>query len=1108
MTLHPIVAQIDPNDAQRPAVLARDRDVVVTAGAGTGKTRTLVARYLSLLADDVPLRSIVAITFTRKAAREMRNRVRAEMRRYLQRAELTPDEQQRWSERYSELDAARIGTIHALCTEILRAQPAEASLDPRFEVLDEGQAAILRAQALDQTLAWAADQTQVVILFELLGELGLRQLLSELLSRRLEVASLFSTLPADPWPLWEAALVEPLQAFVDDPAVQAGFVELTALATDGTLDRAAARRDALVEPLREVMARWQAIMAARGADEWETISGHLGPLRANLKQKGSQKNWQPAMPKDTIAELQTVFDEIVPSWLKGGDLGLDHRWAEAWPAVRLASARLIAIYQTLKEERQALDFDDLEWRALQLLQQHPTVRQRWQAEIQALLVDEYQDTNHRQRDLVNVLNDDRGKLFIVGDAKQSIYRFRGADVTVFRHERQRIAADSGVGFALATSYRAHRRLVEGLNALLRPVLGEGEDPERPFREPFAPLDHDRVEPRFGLEEPFIELHLALGSKSDGALAHAARGLADRLMALVAADAELTYGDIAILCRASGSFAAYENALDAAGIPYVTVAGRGFFDRPEIRDLLNALRALADPTDDLALVGLLRSPVFGFTDMELYQVAQARALSSSQTVWEALQQYNVEKASRAKAIIGDLHGRSGRLPVADVLKDFLDETDYRAALVQAGQARAARNVDKLLVDAHTSGLVALDQFLEYVTQLRAAAPREGEARATTGEAVRIMSVHAAKGLEFPIVVVGDAGYDRHARPNLILDDRLGLAVPLSDEAGATSVLYQRLLQQESEAEAAEADRLLYVAATRAEELLIFSGVLRLTGSQKPGWLSGWLKQIAGPIGLADTTIPYDEEGERALALDLHIEQTPVRALVYEPGYQAGQTAVAAEAPVSAGAFTAALLTPLPDLPAGDRALTVRREEEQPWDVLPSTEQPGAPAVTVGHLVHLALEHWRFGGPGFNTWLEGHARSRGLIHAGQVDDALLRARRLLERFTDTPLFAEIEAAPQRFHEIAVEIPALDNNVLPAGRTSRHRVIDLLYQHQGRWKLIDFKTDEVTQEAEIDKWDQYQYQLTEYRHAIRYLLGEAPEALLCFLDYEGEVRLFPSQ
>jgi ATP-dependent helicase/nuclease subunit A len=197
--LHPIVAQMAPSPEQLPAIVSRCRDVVVTAGAGTGKTRTLVARYLSLLAEGLPLRAIVAITFTNKAAREMRNRVREEMHRYLRHANLGLEERRTWLEYYSELDAARIGTIHGLCSEILRAHPAEARTDPLFNVLDEGQTNLLRAAAVRDTMAWASDAEEVVNLFALLGERRLQDTLDSLLRQRLRHGRRFRARRTTSW---------------------------------------------------------------------------------------------------------------------------------------------------------------------------------------------------------------------------------------------------------------------------------------------------------------------------------------------------------------------------------------------------------------------------------------------------------------------------------------------------------------------------------------------------------------------------------------------------------------------------------------------------------------------------------------------------------------------------------------------------------------------------------------------------------------------------------------------------------------------------------------------------------------------------------------------
>jgi len=1105
-----IVAQMDPNEEQRPAIQARGQDVVVTAGAGTGKTRTLVARTLSLLAEGVPLRSIVAITFTNKAAQEMRHRIRDEMRDYLQRPDLSREEWRRWDNAYNDLDAARIGTIHSLCTEILRAHPAEAAIDPRFETLDEGQAGILLAQAIEEAMAWAADDELAVTLYALLGEWSLRSTLEDLLKDRLTARAAFEGMAADPWPTWENQLVPPYKNFVADRRVVDAFAELTALRTDGTLARAEAQGDALAEPLSQLLDQWDAIQAAREKDDWAAVSVIVGELRGNMKLVGTKGAWSPADPKAILKELRDLYEELLPPWARGKiNLALDRLWAEATPAMGRLFDQAIAAYDRRKGERQALDFDDLEDKALRLLRDDPAARRRWQQEVSAILVDEYQDTNNRQRDLVNLINGDQGNLFIVGDAKQSIYRFRGAEVAVFREERGRIEAAGGQGYTLAKSYRAHRELIAGLNDLLRPVLGDEEDPDRPWREPFAPLNHHRQEPALGQEAPFVELHLTVGSKGDGALHRAALALANKLAELVEAPkSALEYGHIAILCRASTSFSAYEDAFDQLGLPYLTVAGRGFYDRPEIRDLLNALRALDDPSDDLALVGLLRSPALGFSDADLYDLGRRWSEAGrSASLWGFLQLDSDGPWIGAVDLIKHLHNQSGRIPAATLLKAFLDETHYRAALLAAGYSRPARNVSKLLNDAHTSGLVSVREFLDYVNGLVSGAAREGEARATAGDVIRIMTVHAAKGLEFPVVVIGDVNYDRGSRYGLLLDSRLGAHPPLTDEEGRRAGIYSLLRQREADQESAESDRLLYVAATRAQEKLILNGCLRLVGGGKPGYLKGWLKDLAGPLGLDNLSLAgYDENGDRAHHFELGERAPPIGCTVYEPHFPVSSiTAPTAEAGEEFEEWSPHFIEPVE---AGRQTMdeATRQRQMEPsqrvWRVIPDARRPTAPAWIVGKLVHEAIRAWSFPGPQFDRWVPARARELGLLDNARLGDAIGRAETLLRRLKAHPLFTELEAAERRLHEVPYSLANEDGRL-------EQGVIDLLYLKDGLWTVIDFKTDRVKDAAEFaNSTDhrKYRRQLVRYGSAVSQLTGRSPRTVLCMLNYAGGIYLEP--
>jgi ATP-dependent helicase/nuclease subunit A len=1155
---HPIVTQMRPSTEQESAIWERGRDVVVTAGAGSGKTRTLVARYLALLAEGCTLRGAIAITFTEKAAREMRNRVRDEIRRYLETPGLSEVERDRWQDLYSALDAARIGTIHGLCSEILHSHPAEAPVDPRFEVLDEGQANLLRRQAVDETMAWVAEDPGLVRLFELLGERGLRDALDTLLRQRLDAATAFSRMPEDVLAHWRAASTARQTETLRDLLSSADWQAAAATVREA----AAVRADDLLE-----IQRHSASAALREADTSTRLADRLSALArlgAIRLQGGGAKAWPGG--KAQLEEVRRALKTLREAWNSARILQLsltpqDEALAAAMPALHACFGFGCDRYATLKRERQALDFDDLEAGALALLETNAAVRARWQDEAAAILVDEFQDTNDRQRRLVRCLNasasaggdGEGGKLFIVGDAKQSIYRFRGADVTVFREERERVARAGGAVLPLDTSYRAHRELLQVLNDLLRPVLGENADPSRPWVEPFTHLSPYRQAVGPGFTAPHVELHLALGPKSQGGLDRAAGALAARLASLVErrtlfvdddGPRQLGYGDIAILCRASTSFSAYEDALERTGIPFLTVAGRGFYGRPEIRDLLNALSALVDPTDDLALAGLLRSPALALSDAALYHLAVVGSGAASpgeiavmgSSVWSetvavtaplrrntspphlwgiirdlgpALPGEEGARVARAATLISDLHAQAGRAPVADLIKDFLDKTGYRAALLAAGQSRATRNVAKLLADAHVSGLVSVGEFLEYVSELRDSGAREGEARATTEGAVQIMSVHAAKGLEFPVVVLGDITYTPPSRHGILFDPGLGVLLPQRDDEKALPAIYRLGRQVEDDQEAAESDRLLYVAATRAREKLIISGCITANKDSVIGTLGGWLKRLSetGGLQLAGRDVAVADSAAEPLLFDLSVGDSEAACAIYGPGWTSESTGPGVQAlpPESSVQLPPPLLAPaaVETVLADDRSAAQERDPDQRvWRVVPAQRHLHVPSWVVGKLVHEALAAWRFPDEEehFDLWAEAQARSYGLTDARQLADAGRQARKLLLRFREHSLYAEMEGAERRLHEVPYS-RINEEGLVESG------IIDALYLHGRGWMIAEFKTDRIPDRAGLDRLLKEEYYLPQarrYQAAVEQLVRQRPQLVFCFLDCGDAIHL----
>lgn len=1145
-----ILDQFDLKGTQLDAATRRDTHLAVTAGAGSGKTRALVARYLNFVEQGAPLRSLIAITFTEKAAREMRSRIRREIERRLADSPLLAGEgpgvrenTNLWQQAFTDLDSARIGTIHSLCADLLRLHPAEAGVDPRFTVLEEGLAATLKARAIESALAWAASDPEAARLFTAFKESELRRILGALIEKRLDAANLFL---ADSLAKWERALKRWLDETLN--------ISLWTDALASLSDHHSLKPDDKLELARNsVLTHWSDLQTAQAAADWDAAFVSLRELRGAISTAGQKANWEAAAldaVRGAMTALRDHYDENIKSILKDNPCwALDQQTAGLLPALHRLFERAHSDYTALKANR--LDFDDLEGITVRLLCSPPLSDASPTGEgpgvrVRALLVDEFQDTNDRQRQIVYALAGfsspplssavvDRGgvrgggdplkgaggsgvgaNLFIVGDAKQGIYRFRGADVTVFRRIQDDITHNGGGAIDLDLTFRAHAALLDLINHLLAPLMGETGDPAHPYRVPyrvpFAPLTAYRQQPRKGTREPFIEFHLGAGDADSGRRA-AAAALATRLHELRAQE-EFEWGDVALLFRASTAFPVYEDALEASGIPFVTVAGKGFYDRPEIRDLLNALAALADPTDDLALAGLLRSPAFALTDADLYRLRFPDAGDTPRPLHQSLRKASALQFSRATQIIFQLHSLSGRLPVAELLKQFLDLTHYRALLKSAGGSnRFSRNVDKLLADAHRSRLVAVGDFLEYVQSLRDVGAREGEAPAdpstgSGGGAVQIMTVHKAKGLEFPLVVIADAAYDHSGGSDVVqLDPDLGVLLKLTADE-SRPFAWQLGAQADADRDDAEDLRLLYVAATRAKEKIIVSGHTKISAAKNdPGrlLLSGWLKRLGEVIGLDSARV---DSVESPLALSLSAEwNDSVTATLHPPpqtpsvfetlGVPDAKAESAHPGPLATTTF-APLLSARAKRPEGEETAAGADPPPRVWRVVAPSHTP--PAWVVGKIVHEALRRWMFPDtPNFDPRLRPTAFASGLTDEALTRAALRESRRLLERFRAHSLFAEMDTASERYHET------------PYVTASDTGIIDVLYRSPSGWTIADFKTDKARDEAQaraIIREKEYDAQLRRYADAAAAQLGERPRTLLVFLNVGREVRVIPAQ
>jgi ATP-dependent helicase/nuclease subunit A len=1078
------------DDQQRRAAVTLNCDIALSAGAGSGKTRTLVARYLHLLEQGLEPREIAAVTFTEKAAREMRNRIRAAIRGH--RLEAAPEQSERWANIEADIDAAAIGTFHALCANILRSHPAEAGIDPQFQVLDEGMAAVWQAQAVEDALNWAVDQATLVGLFQSFTTDALADVLSTLFAHRLDIRNSDAAATRQ---LWDEAVLKRLDAFAQMAEGQVAINQLRSLKGRALAADAGDTLAAQIEGLRAQWEVFEAQLAARAA--LGAAQALFNARRDFMSLRAGKKT---SLAKEALRELRDVFDASVNPWLGGGsaqdpvpDAETEEAAAGSVETLHTLFANALQRYEDQKMDKAALDFDDLEGIAARLLGDGE-IRGRWLTQFKALLVDEFQDTNERQRQIVNALAGfhDRvtGRLFIVGDAKQSIYRFRGADVTVFKNLRRDIEARGGISLALDRTYRAHRELVTALNEMLGALMS-AQDLSQPFAIEFAPLTPHRVEARAGIRAPFVEFLCGLGDSSDQARPLAAQLLARRLLDL--REQKVSWDDVALLFRASSGFSAYEDALERAGIPFVTVAGRGFYNRPEIRDLLNILRALANPWDDLAMAGLLRSPAFGLSDAALYLLRWTDGKdephsfrAALRTDLSALMPADRRQAERARDLIGRLSAQVDRVSVAELIKTVLDETYYAAALSTSG-TRLQRNLEKLLADAHTSGFIRVNRFLEYIETLNAAGAREGESPAEAEGAVRLMTVHRAKGLQFPVVVLADAS---RSAPNMsapvLLSSELGLA-PNPDRLEQQPLAYKLAKADDEAMEEAENLRLLYVAATRAEEKLI------VCGHQLKNKADVWLLKLIEAAGINAADLTAAPGQWRSIMLPTCREQV---------GLLAAATVDLAAAPVlqeSSVTTYPPLAQTLAALPATAPIEPDDQEEAEasPWRLAFSAEG-GFDGALLGTLVHQAIRRWCFpGDPRCAALLQTAALNAGLADPRERAHYVDTARELLARFKADPRWPELDSA-ERHHEVPYV-----SSTSPLGAGG---YLDVLYRvPSGQWRILDFKTDMLVDVAAADALVRGKYgrQLRRYLQAANQLLGQPVGAEICFLDVAGTVQ-----
>jgi ATP-dependent helicase/nuclease subunit A len=1091
---------LSDREARRAAETTFDRNVVVVAGAGTGKTTLLVNRLIHLLMREprpVSITEVVALTYTNKAATEMKGRLRERLAALAQvspacsptvdsgavfadelriRYAITLDDVvTRAGAALRDLEKAQIGTVHSFAAHVLRLYPLESGVDPAFRE-DDG----LR---FDEAFRVAWD----VWIDRELGRGGTQH---------------------RPWRmLLESTTLEQVRTVTH--ALCSDLVDVDTLL-----------RQVRSEPDETFMAwicgirdRAQVLLEAHDRPKRRKIEQMLAAaiaLMTLVHEKGVQavddldptaREWLEKDPGEPISD----WDIPDFGWATTS-ITIAKRFLSFNPAyfmnLLMLLQPLVSSIKTAFARTGWISFDGLLARARRLLWEHPGVRERLKRDYRAILIDEFQDTDPIQYEILLALAErpgchclawqdialERGKLFIVGDPKQSIYAFRRADMEAFDRVVEKVLTDGGTLHSLTTNFRSDASILGPVNEMFDRLF---------LRQPLVQPANVRLEGaahrrNSTVDTPGVVIQIAAprpGAEPFGALEAAraegemlARWLRDDLLTRPGVSA----GHVAFLFRALTQADAYLDALRRYNIPYFIEGEKHFYRRQEVIDLINVLRVLDHPHDHIALLGVLRSPLGGLTDRDIYELHEAGFFEYvNEAPLNTWSHPRAETVRRLYRRLASLHRHIRVVPLDEAIQlvfDQLPVLELAAASLHGEQA-----VANLLKVRHTAAALSdrpqltLSGFIELMVTRLDEQPDEAESPLTEdrSDAVQILTIHKAKGLEFPIVVLPGlhqgSARDRGA-PAVVHDwssRTYGLSAGLHQSLG-----YVRVQSKQVEREKAERRRVLYVGMTRAKDLLMLSGAP--TSRSAGETVLEWLNDIGGgEIGSPAT--PTVKIGSSEVAHRVVHAPEQRRAKGDSPARETGPAVHPASlarlwddrtARWDAARAASWHLTPssLHDHPVGSEVVTARSPDRREASRL------------VGVIAHRILEGWDFALPPNEILSRIDPVVRSALSGGQDHLRPMLAESLAETFTTfaaSESYAQLRSAAILGREVPFLIPWGDEQVMEG-------VIDVIYRLDGKIWIADYKTDRATRSEAPAKAALYAGQAAIYREAATRCLG----------------------
>ncbi len=1077
-------------EQRRQAENEAGRSFVVEASAGTGKTNTLIKRILHLVLEQgpagppLPLSHICAITFTEKAAGEMKIRLRQEFEKILSDGQKSAEHMERARRALDDLETASISTFHSFAVSLLKERPIEAGLDPRFEALDDMRSELFFREVWESWIGRALEERSPVLEKALRHGLTLDTLqslarilrLNWLTVRNLECGSIPT----------EEQLREKIGVFRQR--------------AENYMRRIKKSEDKLAGFLERTL-------------DWLSRPEDPGAEIAKPGSAGAASKWDGG--KETVEEVRDLIREVVEFRALYASLPMQQLLADLirW----MKEDFMLKQWEVRKKAAGLLDFDDQLYYARELLLGCAAARREFQGRYAALLVDEFQDTDPVQWEMVLLLSSadvmERdfskmrpadGRLFIVGDPKQSIYRFRNADIETYMEIMEPKSLDSLKlhPLRLATNFRSVPSILAFVDAAFKSLMEPPEDGGlyQPAYFAFEAPQDQLIE----INPPAVAL---LGDKNDKSgskflvkefIGRESKRIAALIRRMCGSeswrirDPEISggankredwrapqYGDIAVLLPVLTHADILEDSFREMDIPYVLEGGKFYYARSEVSSAITVLRAAADPNNTVALYGSLRSVFFGLSDEDLLRAhLEGLPLDYREAVPPE------SPLHRPFEVFRDLHRYRHERRASETFEILLQKTGAREVLAVHGFQSLA-NLNKLGRTLRAfQGELAFAQVVDLLGMMDAEGLAESESRLIEerSNAVRIMSIHKSKGLDFPIVFVAGLGMEKRTPVKSLLADPRGrriFAVNLgSRDSGLRTPSWEELLEGEKKREGAELVRLLYVGLTRARDYLVLS--THTSGWKETAVAGGWALNTEGtrlnPLG------PFLNDccsGGNVLARVIDVAELDSEAGRHKSARGSAERDWRAIAEREYGELHSLIRgTPSarPLRAAGKPESSLHSEDTPVDERLP--DSAGSRSVRLGMAFHEAMERMdliRGGGK--------DAIARELSARYQLDGESVRNLKEMMHITlSSELLERARSAASAGGKMLRELPficRLDSAAIEEGK------IDLLFEEKGGWILVDYKTDRLPENEEgIDETIRRKYssQIRAYMDALQ--------------------------